>query len=96
MAAHQARLVSAVAARMGKSAAFLFLDLVAAFHRIIRQMACGMQYLEDEPYKILDDCDIPASLVPLASAIIAQPGLLDSPRVDPHLRHLASESQRLT
>eukprot|EP00959_Pyramimonas_sp_CCMP1952_P198772 4157567-Pyramimonas_sp.AAC.1 len=88
MASQQARMITQLAAKNQVSAAFIFLDLKAAFHRIMRQMASRMQYLEDEPEAILNECDIPICLVPLASHILSQPALLDDQRVDPHLATL--------
>eukprot|EP00959_Pyramimonas_sp_CCMP1952_P259252 5419941-Pyramimonas_sp.AAC.1 len=59
-------------------------------------MACKIQYLDDEPMRIRDKCDIPLGLLPLAMEVLSQPAILGSENIDPHLRHPTAEPQRMT
>ena len=64
-----------------------FLDLVDAFHAVIRRLAVPeMAYDEDDIAHVLSQCPLPEGLRGVAEYMLRQPAKLTHSEVGPHLR----------
>ena len=74
----------------------MFLDVTSAFYSVVSEIAVGAAFDGSDEHiaKLLSLIGLPNTALQDLAALLAQPSVLESVGVDPHLRSIVAESQR--
>lgn len=79
-----------------KSAVMIFLDIIGAFHAVVRQIAMDLDCTDLDIARLTSTCNLLAYSMHRLAEIISQPSILSRNNVDDHLHKLVAEMHTVT
>ena len=91
-AAHGLRLAQKYAQHSRKSAMFIFYDLVAAFHKVLRQLLFGSGPWDEDLARVMAELDMPEDAMHELYQVLTNSSVMKEAGVDDHLRDIMEEA----